>query len=51
LFNPEIYDPVVKLDHLNQEKFTQEAKEGLHKRAMTLFAKNPALVNPILKAV
>ena len=51
LFNPEIYDPVVKLDQLNQEKFTQEAKEGLHKRAMTLFAKNPALVNPILKAV
>ena len=49
LFNPEIYDPMVELDKL--EWFSKDAKEWLHKRAMSLFAKNPALVNPILKAV
>ena len=48
LFNPEIYNPMVNLDEL--EWFSKDAKDGLHKRAMSLFAKNPALINPVLQA-
>ena len=47
LFNPEIYDPMVELDKL--EWFSTDAREGLHKRAMKMFAENPALINPVLK--
>ena len=47
LFDPEIYEPMVNLDSLDW--FNVEARNGLHKRAMSLFAKNPALINPILK--
>jgi hypothetical protein len=39
---------MVNLDEL--EGFSREARDGLHKRAMSLFAKNPALINPVLEA-
>ena len=47
LFDPEIYEPMVNLDNL--EWFDENVRNGLHKRAMSLFAKNLALINPILK--
>ena len=52
LFNPEIYNPEVDLNDLERNFwFTPEARKGLHKRAMWLFAKNPALINPALESL
>lgn len=48
LFNPEIYNPMVDLDKLDKGIFTDTARQGLHKRAMKMFAENPALVKPAL---
>ena len=49
LFDPQIYDPAVDLNKLEEYGFNHTTRESLHQRAMGLFAKNPALVNPILK--
>jgi hypothetical protein len=41
---------MVDLNSLDKQIFTDEAKNALHKRAMTLFANNEALISPIKKA-
>lgn len=51
LFNPEAYANVVDAIELEKYWLTPDAREWLHKRNMESFAKNPALVNPVLEMV
>lgn len=53
LFNPEIYEDMVDFSHTSIKDIEglSEAKNTIHKRAMEQFAKNDALINPILKVL
>jgi hypothetical protein len=51
LFNPDIYAQTVDLKALEDLWFDATQREALHKHTMELFANNPVLINPILKAL